>query len=358
MRSSLVVAGVVACAAVAVPAHAQNTRARTTSRTIVRPAVGMYMYSADSARAALGLSTSSGTSKRDTLGVLVTSIVSGSPAEKAGLEEGDRIATINGVSLQLAPADTGDREMGGLMGRRLQREMQKVKPGETVHLRVYADGKYKTLDVKAASEADVYADAAPFYFREGDRFRAIAPSPPMPAMPAMPAMPPSVRDDRMGLMRERQSEATARSLLRAQQGMRDAERRMREMRFDFNGSGNAFGGSRNRININTNDDSINATASGSSYVLRVGGLQLAPVSSDLASYFGSGSADGLLVLNADSSTGLHAGDVILKINGQSVRSDDEAHLSFSTRQDNSVDILRKGKRETVTMKPGARDERR
>src|SRR5690348_4230381 len=256
MRSSLVVAGVVACAAVAAPAHAQNARARTSSRSIVRPAVGMFMYSADSARAALGLTTSSGTSRRDTLGVLVTSIVSGSPAEKAGLEEGDRIAAINGVSLQLAPADTGDREMGGLMGRRLQREMQKVKPGETVHLRVYVDGQFKTLDVKAASEADVYAEARPFYFGEGDQIRAIAPTPPMPAMPAMPAVPPSFRDDRMGLMRERQSEATARALLRAQQGMRDAQRRVRDMRFDFNGSGNGFGGSRNRVTINTRDDSI------------------------------------------------------------------------------------------------------
>lgn len=357
MWSSLVVAGTVAYAAVAMPSPAQNTRTRPATRSAPRPAVAVYLNSSDSTRAALGLGTSSGTSRRDTLGVLITSIVSGSPAEKAGLEEGDRIAAINGVSLQLAPADTGDREMAGLMGRRLQREMQKVKPGETVHLRVYANGQLKTVDVKVASEADVYAESPSFFFRDGDRFGAVPPAPPVPPMapmPPMPAMPSRAERERMDVLRERQNEATARAMLRAQENMRDAQRRMRDMQFNFDNRFRAsWAPSAGRVTVNREDDVINATASGPSYVLRLGGLQLAPVNGDLASYFGAGSADGLLVLHADSTTDLHSGDVILKVNGRSVRSDDEAHLSLNTRQDNSLEVLRKGKRETVTMK--ARD---
>ena len=57
-------------------------------------------------RAAIGVSTSSAATSRDTLGVLVSSVRSGSPAEKAGIAEGNRIASINGVSLKLSAART------------------------------------------------------------------------------------------------------------------------------------------------------------------------------------------------------------------------------------------------------------
>ena len=54
-------------------------------------------------RAALGLGTRTTGTMRDTLGLMITSITKGSPAEKAGLEEGNRIAAINGVSLRVTP---------------------------------------------------------------------------------------------------------------------------------------------------------------------------------------------------------------------------------------------------------------
>jgi len=109
-------------------------------------------------RAMIGVSTSSG-SKRDTLGVLVSSITAGGPAEKAGLGEGDRIQSINGVSLRVGRDDAGDDEMGGIMQRRLTRELGKVKAGDDVTLQVWHDGAGKTYKLKTVAADDLVKPA-------------------------------------------------------------------------------------------------------------------------------------------------------------------------------------------------------
>jgi serine protease Do len=106
-------------------------------------------------RAVIGIATSGG-SARDTLGVLVTEVTTGGPAERAGIEEGNRITAINGVNLKLAVADTGDWDMSGLMTRRLTRELAKVKPGDDVELRLYAGGQAKTARVKTVPYDSLY----------------------------------------------------------------------------------------------------------------------------------------------------------------------------------------------------------
>ena len=105
-------------------------------------------------RAALGVGTSSG-GERDTLGLLITSITPGGPAEKAGLEEGNRIAAINGVRLTLSAADAGEPDMHGILSRRLTRELRKVKPGDNVELRVYDDGQFRNMRVTTVAAADL-----------------------------------------------------------------------------------------------------------------------------------------------------------------------------------------------------------
>lgn len=106
---------------------------------------------------AIGVETSSG-SVRDTLGVLVVGVTTNGPADKAGIEEGDRIASANGVDLRLTSADAGDREMRGLMSRRLAHAVQKVKPGDAVELRVYHDGQLKTVKVTTVKASDLAMD--------------------------------------------------------------------------------------------------------------------------------------------------------------------------------------------------------
>jgi S1-C subfamily serine protease len=129
---------------VAASANAQDQRSRSTVRT--GPFGSVVSMRDDGNRLVLGLSTSSG-GMRDTLGLLVSSITPGSPAEKAGLEEGNRITAINGVSLKLIASDASDPEMAGVLGRRFQRELEKMKPGEAVTLRVYANGQNREVKV-------------------------------------------------------------------------------------------------------------------------------------------------------------------------------------------------------------------
>jgi len=106
--------------------------------------------------AAIGLTTSSGATVRDTLGVLVNTVAAASPAEKAGIEEGNRIAAVNGVSLKLAAADVGDEQMAGIMSRRLCRELDKLRSGDEIDLRVYANGQTKAVKVKAVDSDSLY----------------------------------------------------------------------------------------------------------------------------------------------------------------------------------------------------------
>jgi S1-C subfamily serine protease len=98
-------------------------------------------------RAALGVQVSGTGSARDTLGLFVTSVNSKGPAENAGIVEGDRLVSINGVDLRVPAADIEDGYASGLPARRLQREVSKLTPGTRVNLRVYSGGRIRDVQV-------------------------------------------------------------------------------------------------------------------------------------------------------------------------------------------------------------------
>jgi hypothetical protein len=125
----------------------------------IQTAPGAFAYAlGDPDRAMIGVSTR-GSGKRDTLGLLVESVTTGSPAEKAGIEEGDRLVSVNGVNLRLSAADAGESDMDGVTNRRLIRELEKHKAGDEVELRVYRDGATRTVRVKTVA-ADELNNAA------------------------------------------------------------------------------------------------------------------------------------------------------------------------------------------------------
>ena len=128
--------------------------ARQSGTLTPRVRISTSSRSDDGDRAMLGVSTGS-SGKRDTLGLLVESVTPGSPAEKAALEEGNRIASINGVSLKLAREDAGESDMSGTMTNRLMREMRKLKAGDEATLDVWAGGRYKNVKVKTVAASDL-----------------------------------------------------------------------------------------------------------------------------------------------------------------------------------------------------------
>jgi hypothetical protein len=96
--------------------------------------------------------------------VLVTEVTADGPADKAGIEEGDRLQMVNATDLRLSSADAGDREMRGLMVRRLVRVLDKLKPGDAVELRIYSDGKTRTVKVTTVKASEVFRDQGVFGF--------------------------------------------------------------------------------------------------------------------------------------------------------------------------------------------------
>src|SRR5687768_2115597 len=99
-------------------------------------------------RTALGIEVSMSGTGRDTLGVLVSSVVSGSPADKAGIQERDRIAEVNGMSLRVSPEDVGRPEARDLVHRRLTRELGALRPGDAVSMRVFGSGRFRTVTIR------------------------------------------------------------------------------------------------------------------------------------------------------------------------------------------------------------------
>lgn len=99
-------------------------------------------------RASLGVSVGSTGSRRDTLGIFVMGVDEEGPAARAGIIEGHRIAAINGVDLRVNRADVEDPMVGSARVQQLTRTLRDVKPGDEVELRVWQDGRYRTVRVR------------------------------------------------------------------------------------------------------------------------------------------------------------------------------------------------------------------
>ncbi len=144
-------------AAVAVP------DARLTAqgvRVMTRPDVERVVWM-NSDRPMIGLTTTGTSERGDTLGLRIESVQAGSPAEKAGLKAGDRLQSVNGVSLRADRADAGEDDYDGVLTRRLQREVQKTKAGESVELRVVAGSQARTVRVTPVKASELETERAP-----------------------------------------------------------------------------------------------------------------------------------------------------------------------------------------------------
>jgi S1-C subfamily serine protease len=336
-------------------AHAQLRRFPSTSSAdqgvTRRPATGDA--DADAARMLLGMSLGTSGTDRDTLGLLVTQVLRDGPADHAGIDEGNRVAEIDGVSLRLDPVDIGRQSAIDAVMRRLSRTLRGLQGGEQAALRVFAAGKFKNANVQlgnggSAPNAGAAVVALP---------AASAPVSPAPAAVVAIAGEPASRattltgaiqtltDLQSQLRRLADDEGMtplADSLLQAARDIGAIQRRLRTAQADQQ---------RRR-----SDDGLDRSSSrrASSSNSDVPGLSLSPVSDDLADYFGDGSERGLLVLQADAGwSPIRNGDVILSVDGAPVSASRlrEAHDS---RQPVRVELLRRRRQMSVTL--NAREE--
>lgn len=109
----------------------------------------------DGNRAAVGVAVTGAGNARDTLGLFVSSVVAAGPAEKAGVVEGERIASVNGVDLRVPKEDLDDPQARSARVTRFQREVQKVAPGGTVTLRVVSGGRTRDVAVTTVRAAEL-----------------------------------------------------------------------------------------------------------------------------------------------------------------------------------------------------------
>lgn len=132
-------------------------------RVIVRGPGGMA-----TGRGVVGVSIGGAGNARDTLGLFVSSVVSGGAAEKAGIIEGERIAAVNGTDVRVPSEDVDDGEAASARVDRFVRAIQQTEPGKTVALRVWGNGRYRDVTVtvqKGDEQPRVIIDGAPLLRR-------------------------------------------------------------------------------------------------------------------------------------------------------------------------------------------------
>ena len=341
-------------------AHAQLRRFPSTSSSgdpgvTRRPATGDA--DADAARMLLGMSFGTSGTDRDTLGLLVTQVFRDGPADRAGIDEGNRVAEIDGVSLRLDPVDIGRQGAIDAVMRRLSRTLRGLQGGEQAALRVFAAGKFKNANVQLGNSPNApNAGGGVVVTLPSTPAPVSAPSPAAVAVAGEPASRATTLTSAMQTLADLQSQlrrladdegstALADTLLQAARDVGAIQRRLRAAQADQQ---------RRRSDDGFDRSSSRRGASSSSSNSDVPGLSLSPVSDDLSDYFGDGSERGLLVLQADAAwSPIRNGDVILSVDGAPV-TPSRLRDARDARQPVRVELLRRRRQMTVTL--NAREE--
>jgi C-terminal processing protease CtpA/Prc len=87
--------------------------------------------------------------------VFVIGVDEAGPAAKAGIEEGSRIASINNVDVRARAGDEDETAFRTSNVSRFEREVSKLKAGDDATLRIYYNGQYKNVTLKAVRAADL-----------------------------------------------------------------------------------------------------------------------------------------------------------------------------------------------------------
>ena len=148
---------VLVCAVSMTPAVGEGqNRTRNRTRVSTRPAMAplVNLYTEQQSRTRLGLYLDAGQSRRfDRDGALITGVMRDSPAEDAGLQNGDVITVFQGQVLTVPLPDSDvERDLDldqSLPAQRLLALARDLEPGQTVEIRYLRDGASNTVSVEA-----------------------------------------------------------------------------------------------------------------------------------------------------------------------------------------------------------------
>jgi len=276
----------------------------------------------------------------DGQGARIESIIEDTPAQEAGLLDGDIITHLNGQSLlNTIPgeAEEGFNEDESLPVQRLMALARKLEAGDEVELRYLRDGDPLTVAFEAAE-----IDEPSFTILRGELGNMEM------HMPRVLRIGPEGRGTwNFTLPDDREFEFNFKELeaLRDLEGLKDLEVRLEDLNIDApnirfrsfpEGNVRAYG-------IRGGDAPFLYGLMGGAAAF---GLELAEMNPGLAEYFSA--SDGLLVLNVDeeSTLGLMPGDVIQAIDGREVENrGDVRRILGSYEEDETVSftVVRKGR---------------
>ncbi|UCC71094.1 MAG: PDZ domain-containing protein [Gemmatimonadota bacterium] len=107
----------------------------------------------------------------DRYGALIDEVSEGSPAEKAGIREGDIITKLDGVSL--LEGDESYDEDESAPGMRLIERARKLEVGDTVEVEFRRDGDIQTVELAVGDFDEPFALSLAYGFPETERIRGL-----------------------------------------------------------------------------------------------------------------------------------------------------------------------------------------
>lgn len=295
---------------------------------------------AKTAESVFGMTLTVSGNERDTLGMLVGVITPGGPADRAGIAEGTRVAEINGTPLRVPPARVGDRAVADSARMRLARIIAALKPGSEVSVRTFHSGRYSTVSMRApgtpepGSEVAYAAPVTAAGIAAGTAATAAqADAVAMPSLTGVLAAMSEIESQLHQLALAGGPAAFGDSLAQAEQEVGDLRLRLRAVE--------------SKQRRHPTGASAGAGATGGS----IPGIRLGDVDKELATYYGKGSENGVLVLEAATSWApLRAGDVLLTVNGEPA-SEKNLGAEVGAGRPVRIDLLRKRKPLSVVVTP-------